>query len=349
MVKHKNGKVLMIGTGCCLFLVVAFAVWSFWKRQTTRQEIEERELMQDSTNGIANFGVENKKDRGNAPSGMTRTLRFLELLKDFFPADQQEGLKKTIAEGVEKQPDRFGKLAIQYMELYGYLKKAGKLGAYYDALKKERLRNPKDMNVLRILAAVASIPSMNLRNEYETWLAELAKVDSHEDVLFPYAEMLLTKGDAKRAYEQICRTVSEHPSEGPEMLTNSLRIFTENKAADECVQIVGQLKAIDDLDPFHANCCGETLFKDGKLDDAAYFYRKCSTETDSTFFRELADVKLGTIEARQNKASAQTVARLKDLAANSRTPVVRKDARRALISLNIDPPNQPSNSNHPNN
>ena len=169
------------------------------------------------------------------------------------------------------------------MELYGYLKKAGKLGAYYDALKKEHLRNPKDMNVLRILAAVSSIPSMNLRNEYETWLAELAKVDSHEDVLFPYAEMFLAKGDAKSAYEQVCRTVSEHPIEGPEMLTNSLRIFTENKAADECVQIVGQLKAIDDLDPFHANCCGETLFKDGKLDDAAYFYRKCSTETDSTF------------------------------------------------------------------
>ena len=339
----------MIGTGCCLFLVAAFAVWSFLQRQTARPEIEERELMQVSTDALANSDVENKKDKGSAPTEMTRTLRFLELLEDFFPVDQQEGLKKAIAEGVEKQPDRFGKLAIQYMELYGYLKKAEKLGAYYDALKKEHLRNPRDMNVLRILAAVASIPSMNLRSEYETWLAELAKVDSHEDVLFPYAEMLLAKGDAKSAYEQICRTVSEHPIEGPEMLTNSLRIFTENRAVDECVQIVGQLKAIDDLDPFHANCCGEMLFKDGKLDDAAYFYRKCSTETDSTFYRELSDVKLCTIDVRQDKTTEQTIARLKELAANSRTPVVRKDARRALISLNIDPPNQPSNSNYPNN
>jgi len=272
---------------------------------------------------------------------LVRTMRFLELLRQFFPKDQQSGLDKVIAEGVDKQPDGFTKLSFKYMELYGYLKNEGKLGAYYEALKKEHWKNPNDINVLRILAAVSSIPSTGLRNEYETWLAELATVDTHEDVLFPYTELLLSKGDAAKAYEQVCRVVSEHPEEASEMLTNSLRVFAEYKDASEWAKIVELLKAETSLDPFHANCCGDVLYKSGDLENAEYFFRTCSTTTDSKYYRELADVKICMIMAKEGKPSNEMVSRLKELATDSSTPAVRKDARRALNLLNIEFEHQP--------
>ena len=338
---------LIVGAVICLLGGIVFFGWSTGLRQAPAHDAEAHSPAPGESNAVANTGGGLANGRRGKAAGIVRTLRFLELLREFFPADRREMLEKAIADGVEKQPDRFAKLSLRYMELYGQLMRAGQLGAYYELLKKEHLKIPTDLNLLRVLTAIASMPSMNLRNEYEMWLAELAKVDSHEDVLFPYAKILLAKCNAKKAYEEVCRTVGDHPAEAQEMLTNALRVFTEGKAENECAQIVERLKSMADLHPFHANSCGETLYKNGKLDDAAYFYRKCLVETRSTFYKELSDVKLCTIAVRQNKASDRTIARLKDLAANSRTPVVRTDARRALISMNIDPPNWSGSANRP--
>lgn len=338
---------LIAGAVICLFLGVVFFGWSAGARRVQIRDAEACSSAFGGSNAVASTGGGLSNNRSGGAGETVRTLRFLELLREFFPAERREMLEKAIAEGVEKQPDRFAKLSLRYMELFGRLMREGKLGAYYGLLKKEHLRSPADVNLLRVLAAVASMPSMDIRDEYETWLAELAKVDSHEDVLFPYAKTLLGKGEAGKAYEEICRTVGDHPSEAQETLTNALRLFTEGRAENERAKIVERLKSMADLHPFHANSCGETLYRDGKLDDAAYFYRKCLNETSSAFYRELSDVKLCTIAVRQKTASDRTVSRLKDLAANSRTPVVRTDARRALISMNVDPPNWSGSSNRP--
>lgn len=298
----------------------------------------------EATNHAASVVTENKVQsatKRNDGKRVVRTMRFLELARQFVPEDQRAGIDKDIAKGVDAQPDCFAKFTIQYMEFFGYLKNNGLIEAYYDALKKEYLKNSNDINVLRFLAAIASIPSLNRRNEYEAWLERLAMVDSHEDVLFPYAEMLVEKGLISESYEVICRGVESHPEEMVEILSNSLQMYVDCKAESEVSLIVDRLKQIK-MDVFHSSRCGETLYKNGMIDDAAFFYQQCLDSREQTLFRDIAMVRLCDVDIRQDKISDQVIVNLKRLL-TSEVPMIRREARKVLISHNIDFENQNNN------
>ncbi|MBP5510404.1 MAG: hypothetical protein J6Z49_05750 [Kiritimatiellae bacterium] len=314
---------------------------------SVRQNDKPRTLTSSSTNANSSTNI-GKSANGNYKLRQhNRTMRFLELATQFLSKESQIALQKVIDEGVGKQSDSFARFSIDYMELLGGLKRDGKLLAYYDVLIGAFKKTPNDINLLRMIAAIASIPSFNKQNEFEYYLSILAERDTNEDVIFPYAKMQLENGDARKAYALIEQTVTDHPEQALDILTNALRIFTEHKAVTEKVQVVNRLKTLTDIDPLRANWCGNTLFKDGDLNNAEYFYERGLVTSDSKSLHDMADVKLCVIKVRRGEVDSQTVDRLKNLAENASVPAVQNEAKKTLISLNIDLPNQPSNSNQP--
>lgn len=297
-----------------------------------------------NANYCANVG---KLARGEPFKQRNRTMRFLELATRFLSKESQLALQKVIDEGVDKQPDSFAKLSVKYMDLIGYLRSEGKLSAYYELLKEVFEKNPNDINTLRMLAAVASIPSMNKHDEYEYYLSKLAAIDTSEDVMFPYAKVMLEKGKPRYAYSLVLRTLAEHPEQMSEMLTNTLWLFDKYKAKNERNLIVNELMGIDNIDPFRASRCGDVLFKAGEFDDARYFYEKCCDNSSaSDFLRELSTVRLCTTEVVRGNWNQETVERLNLLSKSASTPAVRHEAIKALSRIGVDPLMQHPNSNN---
>ena len=72
----------------------------------------------EAMNHAASVVTENKVQsatKRNDGKRVVRTMRFLELARQFVPEDQRAGIDKDIAKGVDAQPDRFAKFTIQYM------------------------------------------------------------------------------------------------------------------------------------------------------------------------------------------------------------------------------------------
>lgn len=281
-----------------------------------------------------------KHAEGSVKEPQKRTMKFLELALQFFPIDAQQGLRDIIKNGAGKEPDEFAELSIKYMDMYAFLKKQGKLHLYYEALKMAHQNNPDDINVLRILAAVASIPSLGKMGEYEGWLEELAMRDTREDVLFPLMEIYLNRGEKSNALGLVRKCVEDHPEQSQVMLMNSLRVFCENENGTDEMRsaVVGMLKAKNDLNPFVANCCADSLFGIQNYNDAEVFYRQCYEKTDSNFQKELCEARLDAIKIQQGRHNDETVASLLRLAEKSHTPKVKKEATRLLVSLRVDLP-----------
>lgn len=332
----------------CAVIVVVYVLFSRkGDIQDERASVQQSDKSRTLTSLTSSSTNANSSTIAGAMRQHNRTMRFLELATQFLSKESQIALQKVIDEGVDKQSDSFARFSIDYMELLGGLKREGKLLAYYNVLIGAFKKTPNDINLLRMIAAIASIPSLNKQDEYEYYLSRLAERDTNEDVIFPYAKMQLQNGDARKAYALIVQTVTEHPEQALDILTNALRIFTDYKAVTEKAQVVNRLKTLTDIDPLRANWCGNTLFKDGDLNNAEYFYERGLVTSDSKSLRDMADVKLCVIKVHRGEVDSQTVDRLKNLAENASVPAVQNEAKKALISLNIDLPNQPSNSNQP--
>ena len=215
---------------------------------------------------------------------------------------------------------------------------------FYEALKSASEKEPQNLNLLRMMVLVSSIQGFK-DGEYESNLARLVLLDTNSDVTFPYAQILLEKGDAEASYSWIEKNVLEHPDQAASTLSNALRIFLEAKAVPQKNQVVSQLKEIK-VDPFQAHCCGKYLYDGGELTDAAFFYGKNAEDADNPFFQESAQVRLCQIQIKNGTQDDKTVAMLKELATKSNTPAIQADAYRALIELKVDLPNQRSNSNN---
>ena len=273
----------------------------------------------------------------------TADLEFLDVMWPFLPERYQKMIDEAKAHGGLHVPKTFSEVA-GMMELVGHITKSGKLKDFYAALKDASAKDPDNLNLLRMLVLASSIQGFDER-EYEANLAALAARDTNADVLFPYAQLQLEKGDAESAYSWIQKNVSEHPEQAASTLTSSLRIFTKAKATKQKELLVTQLKNTN-VDAFQADCCGGYLYGDGDLADAAFFYEKNADSKDHPFFREAAQVKLCRIKIANKAQDERTIETLKELAMNSDTPAIKAEAHRVLSSLNIDLPYSTDNSNN---
>ena len=270
-------------------------------------------------------------------------LRFMDVMLPYLTTNHLAAIAEAAKRGVVRAPKTFTELA-GFAELVGGILKSGKLMDFYAALKAASENDPKNRNLLRMLVLVSSIQGFK-EGEYEANLARLVKFDTNSDVAFPYAQLLLEKGDAEASYSWIERNVADHPDQAASTLSNALRIFLKAKADQQKDHIVAQLKETR-LDPFQAHCCGKYLYEGGELADAAFFYEKNASDEANPYYREAAQVRLCQMQIRNGTQDDKTVATLKELAAKSGTPAIQTDARRALIELKVDLPNQRSNSNN---
>ena len=270
-------------------------------------------------------------------------LKFLDVMLPYLSTNHLVYIVEANKRGVVCAPKTFTELA-GLAELVGGILKSGKLMDFYEALKSASEKEPQNLNLLRMMVLVSSIQGFK-DGEYESNLARLVLLDTNSDVTFPYAQILLEKGDAEASYSWIEKNVLEHPDQAASTLSNALRIFLEAKAVPQKNQVVSQLKEIK-VDPFQAHCCGKYLYDGGELTDAAFFYGKNAEDAANPFFQESAQVRLCQIQIKNGTQDDKTVAMLKELATKSNTPAIQADAYRALIELKVDLPNQRSNSNN---
>ena len=305
---------------------------------TKPQQLTEKVLGNTNNSGMVSVGTDPETS-----SGGQSDLKFLDVMWPFLPERYQKMIDEAKAHGGLRTPKTFSEVA-GMAELVGHITKSGKLKDFYAALKDASAKDPDNLNLLRMLVLASSIQGFDER-EYEANLAALAARDTNADVLFPYAQLQLEKGDAESAYSWIQKNVSEHPEQAASTLTSSLRIFTKAKATKQKELLVTQLKNTN-VDAFQADCCGEYLYGDGDLADAAFFYEKNADSKDHPFFREAAQVKLCRIKIANKAQDEQTIEMLKELAMNSDTPAIKAEAHRALSALNIDLPYSTDNSNN---
>ena len=270
-------------------------------------------------------------------------LKFLDIMWPFLPERYQKMIDEAKSHGGLRTPKTFSEVA-GMAELVGHITKSGKLKDFYAALKDASTKAPDNLNLLRMLVLASSIQGFD-EGEYEANLAALAARDTNADVLFPYAQLQLEKGDTESAYSWIQKNVSKHPEQAASTLTSSLRIFTKAKATKQKRLLVTQLKTIG-VNASQADRCGGYLFGDGDLADAAFFYEKNADSKDNPFFREAAQVKLCRIKIANKAQDEQTIETLKELAMNSDAPAIKAEAHRALSSLNIDLLYSTDNSNN---
>ncbi|MBP3406937.1 MAG: hypothetical protein J6N18_12605 [Kiritimatiellae bacterium] len=330
--------VVICALGCMWYVQRKRSIRSIVKVTPNNEQSSER------TNVVSLAIVQNDNNK-SSKNTIKRTMRFLELALQLVSPESRSALQKVIDAGVDKQPDSFAKLGIEYMELFGYFKKNGKLPTFYDLLKEGLEKSPEDINLLRMLSAVASIPSMNKRDEYEYYLSKLAEIDTHEDVIFPYAKVILEKGDSEKAYSLIQQTVVDHPEQAVEILTNALWLFDKHKATVERDSIARNLMGLPRIDAFRASRCGDIMFKAGELDCARFFYERCLSDSTSDFLNDLSNVRLCTIAATRGDWNNKTVERLNILAKNSSVPAVRHEASKTLLRIGVNPPNKHQNFN----
>lgn len=305
---------------------------------TKPQQLTEKVLGNTNNSGMVSVGTVPKTS-----SGGQSDLKFLDVMWPFLPERYQKMIDEAKAHGGLRAPKTFSEVA-GMAELVGHITKNGKLKDFYAALKDASAKDPDNLSLLRMLVLASSIQGFDER-EYEANLAALAARDTNADVLFPYAQLQLEKGDAESAYSWIQKNVSEHPEQAASTLTSSLRIFTKAKATKQKGLLVAQLKNIE-VNASQADRCGGYLYGDGDLADAAFFYEKNADSKDHPFFREAAQVKLCRIKIANKVQDEQTIETLKELAINSDTPAIKAEAHRALSSLNIDLPYSTDNANN---
>lgn len=272
-----------------------------------------------------------------------KEMMFMDVMLPYLKTNHLAAIAEASKRGVVRTPKTFTELA-GLAELVGGIQKSGKLMEFYEALKVASEMDPKNLNLLRMLVLVSSIQGFK-EGEYEANLSKLVKLDTNSDVAFPYAQLLLEKGDADASYSWIEKNVADHPDQAASTLSNALRIYLKAKAVQQKDRVVAQLKEIK-VDPFQAHCCGKYLYEGGEFADAAFFYEKNASDEANPYYREAAQVRLCLMQIRNGTQDDKTVATLKELAAKSDTPAIQADARRALIELKVDLPNQRSNSNN---
>ena len=270
-------------------------------------------------------------------------LMFMDVMLPYLTTNHLAAIAEAVKRGAVRAPKTFTELA-GLAELVGGILKSGKLMDFYAALKVASENDPKNLNLLRMLVLVSSIQGFK-EGEYEANLSKLVKLDTNSDVAFPYAQQLLEKGDAVASYSWIEKNVADHPDQAASTLSNALRIYLKAKAVQQKDCVVAQLKEIK-VDPFQAHCCGKYLYEGGEFADAAFFYEKNASDEANPYYREAAQVRLCQMQIRNGTQDDKTVATLKELATKSDTPAIQADARRALIELKVDLPNQRNNSNN---
>lgn len=272
-----------------------------------------------------------------------KELMFMDVMLPYLTTNHLVAIAEAAKRGVVRAPKTFTELA-GLAELVGGILKSGKLMDFYEALKVASENDPKNLNLLRMLVLVSSIQGFK-EGEYEANLSKLVKLDTNSDVAFPYAQLLLEKGDAAASYSWIEKNVADHPDQAASTLSNALRIYLKAKAVQQKDRVVAQLKEIK-VDPFQAHCCGKYLYEGGEFADAAFFYEKNASDEANPYYREAAQVRLCQMQIRNGTQDDKTVATLKELATKSDTPAIQADARRALIELKVDLPNRRSNSSN---
>ena len=340
-----NGKlkvVCVVAVGLCALGCICFIL----HKRDDRCSVEATQLREQLKNELVNTNNSEMVALAKAPeklSGSQSDLKFLDVMWPFLPERYKKMIDEAKADGELRSPKTFSEVA-GMIELVGHITKSGKLKEFYTALKDTSAKDPDNLNLLRMLVLASSIQGFD-EGEYEANLSALAARDTNADVLFPYAQLQLEKGDAESAYAWIQKNVSEHPEQAASTLTSSLRIFTKAKATKQKGLLVAQLKNTE-VDAFQADCCGGYLYGEGDLADAAFFYEKNADSKDHPFFREAAQVKLCRIKIANKAQDEQTIETLKELAMNSDTPAIKAEAHRALSSLNIDLPHSTDNSNN---
>jgi hypothetical protein len=273
-------------------------------------------------------------------------VRFLELALPFIPDGQKATVEAMIQAGGDAMPDGFSKLAERHMELFGLLRRTGKLSAYYETLKRAFSADPDDLDLLRILAAAASIPSLDKADDFERWLRELMKRDGREDVAWPLANVLTRKGDPQAALDILLQSAGAHPEQAAGLLATSLRLFAERDAPGQLSAAVTRLKSEPNLSALFAEIAGGTLMAAERYQDADYFYTLGIANADEPYLKEVCQVKHCRIQTMTGTQNEETVAALRELAQSALLPNVQKEARRMLVSLNPDLiPDQPDNTN----
>ena len=306
-----------------------------------------------ATNQAVSVATDNNKVNSaikrNDGKRVVRTMRFLELARQFVPEGQRAEIDKGIAKGVDAQPDRFAKFTIQYMEFFGYLKNKGLIEAYYDALKKEYLKNSNDINVLRFLAAIASIPSLNRRNEYEAWLGEMMLLDKHSDVALQLAEVKVSKGANEEAMNTLKISENEYPDEASGLYLNALRLFADNRDILHIEEVMPYLREEQRLDSLSCMMGGDILAKIDRNADAEQFYQKAISRATSNDdgIKTLCRVRcLRSAMKCGKEIEPQEIIDLRNMAANATVPIVKQEACKVLILLNLYESEQ--NPNHSN-
>lgn len=343
MKREKRIVVIVLACGMLLALgIVAFVIM----RQNDSTSVVSSPVVHPRQNPeVVQSSVDKQDgDESNAVTGkrqMVRTMRFLEIARQFIAEDQRAEIDKTIAAGVDALPDGFAKFSAQHMDFFGYLKNKGVLLKYYDALKKEFLRSKgtADINVLKFLVAIASIPSLKKQDEYSTWLNELFLLDTHPDVAFLVAEMKTFRGSADEAIRAIRISSQEHPRESSGLYLNALRLFAESKASVQMEEVLSVLKDEQRLDSLACMMGGDIMSKVERNTEAEQFYQKALVRLSDKDegIKGLCRVRqLRSIVKSGKEIPPSALNELRDLANDAEMPIERLEARQLLISLNAD-------------
>ena len=209
--------------------------------------------------------------------------------------------------------------------------------------------NSNDINVLRFLAAIASIPSLNRRNEYEAWLGKMMLLDKHSDVALQLAEVKVSKGASDEAMNTLKISASEYPDESSGLYLNALRLFADNKDIMHIEEMMPYLREEQRLDSLSCMMGGDILAKIDRNADAEQFYQKAISRVTSNDdgIKDLCRVRcLRSAMKCGKEIEPKEISDLRNMAANATVPIIKQEARKLLISLNLDESEQnPNRSN----
>lgn len=290
----------------------------------------------------------NQQDRAEDPELVIDNddERFLDVMRPFLPEKYQKIFEKAEAEGRQWAPKTFSEMA-DGAELVGHIANSGKLMEFYRELQKAAEDNPSNVNLLRMMVLVTSFQGFP-GEEHAKNLSRLAVLDSHADVVLPFAQMLSEQGNFEAAYSWLQKSAAVHPEQAAGTFTSALPFFADVAAAEQKSLVVDHLKGME-LTASQADRCGGYMYDADDIDDAIYFYKQNANRENNPFFREVAQVRLCEIQIAKGRQDEKTIATLKELALHSPTPAIKIEASRSLASIGIElsDENNTSNANTP--